>query len=84
MVYYGSILQPSNITSDEAVNILKNALKTMYAEERFLGGFCYTEGPYEYRDMNFGDYIRFNGVEKIFKNGELTYELSYCGGTVRK
>lgn len=84
MAYYGSLLPPKKFTGDEAVVILKRALSKMYDENRFLGGFFYTEGPYEYRDMNFGDYKRFNGVEKIFKNGELVYELLYFGGTVRK
>ena len=84
MVYYGYLLQPKQFTGDEAVTVLKNALSKMYSESRFLGGFYHTEGLYEYRDMNFGDYKRFSGIEKIFKNGELVYELIYCGGTVRK
>ncbi|MBI2519949.1 MAG: hypothetical protein HYV97_06020 [Bdellovibrio sp.] len=84
MVYYGYLLQPAKFTGDEAVTILKNALSKMYDEHRFLGGFYYAEGPYEYRDMNFGDHKRFNGVEKIFKSGEMVYELIYCGGMVRK
>lgn len=84
MVYYGYLLQPTKFTGDEAVSILKNALSKMYDEQRFLGGFHYSEGPYEYRDMNFGDYKRFNGIEKIFMDSELVYELIYCGGMVRK
>jgi len=84
MVYYGYLLQPAKFTGDEAVTVLKHALSKMYSKNRFLGGFCHVEGPYEYRDMNFGDYRRFNGIEKIFMNSELVYELIYCGGTVRK
>ena len=84
MVYYGYLLQPAEFTGEEAVTILKGALSKMYGENRFLGGFYYAKGPYEYRDMNFGDYKRFNGIEKIFKDGALVYELIYCGGTVRK
>ena len=85
MVYYGYLLQPKKFTGDEAVTILVKVLSKMYHEEnRFLGGFYFVEGPYEYRDMNFGDYKRFNGIEKIFKNKELVYELIYCGGTIRK
>lgn len=84
MVYYGCIVQPTKFTGDEAITILKKALTKMYEEQRFLGGFHYVDGPYKYRDMNFGDFKRFNGIEKIFKSGELVYELSYCGGLVRK
>ncbi|MBI2609095.1 MAG: hypothetical protein HYW47_05780 [Deltaproteobacteria bacterium] len=85
MVYYGYLLEPKKFTGDEAVTILKKALSKMYQEEnRFLGGFYFSDSPYEYRDMNFGDYKRFNGIEKIFKKKELVYELIYCGGTVRK
>ena len=84
MVYYGYLLQPAKFTGDEAVAVLQKALSKMYQENRFLGGLYFTEGAYEYRDMNFGDYKRFTGIEKIFKDGELVYELSYCGGLVRK
>jgi len=84
MVYYGYLLQPNKFTGNEAVVVLKNALSKMYSENRFLGGFYYSEGSYEYRDINFGDYKRFSGIEKIFKDKELVYELIYCGGTVRK
>jgi len=85
MVYYGYLLEPTQFTGDEAVTVLVKALSKMYQEEnRFLGGFYFSEGHYEYRDMNFGHYKRFNGIEKIFKNNALVYELSYCGGTVKK
>lgn len=85
MVYYGYLLEPKKFTGDEAVTVLLKALPKMYQDEhRFLGGFHFKDGSYEYRDMNLGDYKRFNGVEKIFKNGELVYELIYCGGTVKK
>ena len=85
MVYYGYILEPAKFTADEAVGVLLKALPKMYQDERrFLGGFRFVDGPYDYRDMNFGDYKRFNGIEKIYKDDELVYELIYCGGTVKK
>ncbi|HLE12714.1 MAG: hypothetical protein A2504_16875 [Bdellovibrionales bacterium RIFOXYD12_FULL_39_22] len=84
MAYYGYLLNPKIFSGDEAVTILKKALTKMYDEKRFLGGFYYTDGSFEYRDMNFGDYKRFNGIEKIYKNGELVYELVYIGGEVKK
>lgn len=85
MVYYGYLLETVKFTGAEAVTVLKKSLSKMYQEEnRFLGGFRFADGVHEYRDMNFGDYKRFNGIEKIFKNGELVYELIYCGGIVSK
>ncbi len=85
MVYYGYLLKPEKFTGDEAVAILLEALPKMYLHEhRFLGGFRYEKDLYEYRDMNFGDYKRFNGIEKIYKSGELVYELVYSGGVVVK
>src|SRR3989338_405506 len=56
MVYYGYLLEPKKFTGDEAVTVLVKALSKMYQDEnRFLGSFYFSEGPYEYRDMNFGD-----------------------------
>ncbi len=78
-------IEPKQFTGDEAVTVLVKALSKMYQEEnRFLGGFYFSEDCCEYRDMNFGDYKRFNGIEKIFKNNTLVYELIYCGGIVKK
>jgi hypothetical protein len=85
MVYYGYLLKPEKFTGDETVAVLKKALSKMYQEtHQFLGGFRYEEGVYEYRDMNFGDFKRFNGIEKVYKSGALVYELIYCGGIVKK
>lgn len=81
MVYYGYVLRPDKITGDEAGQFLQESLSKMYLQEnRFLGGFTYTRGDLEYRDMNFGDFKHFHGIEKIFHAGELVYELQYCGG----
>lgn len=84
MVYFGYLLKPNIFSGDEAVIILKKALSAMYQENKFLGGFYFKDGNIEYRDMNFGDYKRFNGTEKMFCKGELVYELNYLGGNVRK
>src|SRR3989338_3341805 len=84
MVYYGYLLDPKKFSGNQAVEVLQEALSHMYGEKRFLGGFVYKDGDFEYRDMNLGDYQRFNGVEKILRQGTLVYELIYCGGVVRK
>ena len=84
MSYYGYLLKPEVFTGKEAVEVLEAALGALYTEGRFLGGYKHSKDAYEYRDMNFGDFKRFNGIEKIWKDGELVYELLYFGGTVRK
>jgi len=84
MSYYGYLLKPDDFTGNDAVKILEKALGQMYEENRFLGGFYFNEENYEYRDMNYGDWKRFHGIEKVYKNNQLVYELMYFGGTVRK
>ncbi len=84
MVYYGYLLKPDIFTADKAVEVLVKALSDMYLKEnRFLGGYKFVLDDCEYRDMNFGDYKRFQGIEKIYYKDELVYELTYCGGTVK-
>ena len=84
MAYYCYILKPEIFTPQEAVNVLQASLTEMYKEKRFLGGYIYKNDTYEYRDMNLGDFARFNGIEKIYKNSECVYELLYFGGKVFK
>ena len=84
MAYYGYLLQPKIFSGQDAVKVLEKALGKLYQENRFLGGFFHAEDNLEYRDMNFGDYQRFHGVEKIIMSGKLVYELLYFGGEVRK
>ncbi|MCK5021657.1 MAG: hypothetical protein KAR54_00205 [Candidatus Pacebacteria bacterium] len=84
MAYYGYLLEPDMFSGDEAVDILKDALGEMYKQGRFLGGDVFKKGKFEYRDMNFGGYKKFNGVEKIYMDGKLVYELIYFGGLVKK
>lgn len=84
MVYYGYLVDEKLLSGTRAAELLTVALSKMYEEGRFLGGFSFVDGEYEYRDMNFGDYKRFNGMEKIYVGGKLAYELAYTGGVVRK
>lgn len=85
MSYFGYLLKPDRFSAQDAVRVLKQALPTMYlVEKRFLGGFVQRFGDFEYRDVNYGDWQRFHGLEKIFADGELVYELMYFGGCVRE
>ena len=83
-VYYGVILKPELITAAQVIGVLRASLAALYSEDRFLGGFLFQQGEFEYRDMNFGDFRKFNGIEKVWRNGELVYELTYFGGMVRQ
>ena len=84
MSYYGYLLQPELVTGSEIGQVLKAALGAMYREGRFLGGFRYLAGEFEYVDTNVGPYQRFSGKEEIRRKGALVYELLYFGGQVRE
>jgi len=83
MNYYGVVLKPEEITAAEAGKMIKASLSRMYAEDRFLGGWSYTEGDLLYHDSSEGDLSHFIGYEWIEKNGEKVYELFYHGGLIK-
>ncbi len=83
MNYFGRILKPSRITSAKAGEIIKVSLTEMYARQRFLGGFEYTEGEYTYTDTSEGDFLFFTGREWISRTGEIVYDLVYHGGLIK-
>lgn len=83
MNYYGYILDPSLITSQEAGRMIIGSLTKMYGEGRFLGGFDHSENHLRYVDHNEGDFKHFHGKEKIFHNDVQVYELIYHGGLVK-
>jgi hypothetical protein len=85
MSYFGYLLKPEQFSAKDAIRLLEVALPKMYlVEKRFLGGFTMKIDEIIYRDTNHGDWKRFNGIEKIYSKGELVYELTYFGGTVRE
>jgi hypothetical protein len=85
MVYYGYLLKPQVFNGKQVIAVLKDALSAMYKEGRFLGEFNYRASDgIEYRDINSGNFQRFNGTEKIFLEDESVYELVYCGGVVKE
>ena len=83
MNYYGYILQPDLITAELAGQVIKASLSHMYTENRFLGGFTFTEGEYTYIDKSEGDPSHFTGKEVILRDGTVAYELVYHGGLVK-
>lgn len=83
MNYYGYILEPDLITPAQAGQMIKASLSRMYTENRFLGGFQYSEGDFTYIDTSHGDFSRFTGREWIQRNGKKAYELVYHGGLIK-
>lgn len=83
MNYYGTILRPELISGAEAGQMIKASLSRMYRENRFLGGFRYSEGNLTYVDTSEGDITHFHGKEWIERDGVLAYELVYHGGLVK-
>ena len=82
MNYFGRIIHPEHFTSAQAGAIIQQSLSKMYQAGRFLGGFKYTVGEYNYTDTNDGDPLFFTGKEWIDREGEVVYELVYHGGLV--
>ena len=83
MNYYGRLLAPDRITAEETGQMIKKSLSRLYQENRFLGGYEYTEGSDTYHDTNQGDVESFSGKEWIERDGVRVYELVYHGGMIR-
>jgi hypothetical protein len=84
MNYFGRIIHPEMFTSAEAGAIIKQSLSNMYQSGRFLGGFKYTVGKFNYTDTNDGDPKFFTGKEWIDTEGKIVYELVYHGGLMNE
>lgn len=83
MNYYGCILVPERITAQETGEILKKSLSLLYKENRFLGGWEYSDGRDKYQDANNGDLTSFIGKEWIERERIKVYELIYHGGLIK-
>ena len=83
MNYFGYILRPELITPSQAGQMIKASLSRMYAENRFLGGYRYSEGVFTYFDSSDGELERFTGREWIERDGLKVYELVYHGGLIK-
>ena len=84
MNYYGRILELSQITAEEAGQIIQESLSRMYDEGRFLGGFEHSTGNGDYVDRSEGDVTSFTGREWIIRENVKVYELVYHGGLVKE
>jgi hypothetical protein len=61
-------------------SVLQAALRNPTPHCPFRGPDSYRETPYRYLNTHSGDLYSFEGRERIEKNGEVPYKLSYCGG----
>jgi hypothetical protein len=84
MNYYGRILRPERISGEETGRMIKKSLTRLYQEERFLGGFIFTDGEDTYHDTNEGGVNSFSGREWIEREGVRVYELVYHGGMIKE
>ena len=83
MNYFGYIIRPELITPSQAGQMIKASLSRMYTENRFLGGFQYSEGDLTYIDTSQGEFTRFTGREWITRGDIPAYELVYHGGLIK-
>jgi len=84
MNYYGRILRDDLLTAAQAGQMIKASLSRMYKQDRFLGGFEYSENDLIYIDSNQGNTDSFQGREFIRRAEEVAYELQYHGGLIRE
>lgn len=83
MNYYGVTLGEG--LSEEAMDkALRPALMRVGEDDTLpvRGPKSFVNGIYEYSFKVEGDLERFNGVEEIFKDGELIYQLRCTGGMI--
>ena len=77
MNYSGRVLE------DILGNFLKESLLRVSEKAPFRGPEIYRNGKYTYVNAIDGEFEWFQGVEKIFYEHELIYELFYHGGLVK-
>jgi hypothetical protein len=83
MNYYGRILEPTLINSNEAGKVIKESLSERYKLKRFLGGFEHSTSLGTYTDTNEGTVTSFTGREWITRATTKVYELVYHGGLIK-
>ena len=85
MNYYGYAVV-SSLSEEVMDNALRPALMQVGADKSVLplrGPSKYVNGDYLYTFENSGTMECFVGVERIYKNDRLVYELHCAGGTLR-
>ena len=83
MNYIGKVLMPKKISGEQVTEVIRTSLSQMYQQGRFLDGFTYTVGEFEYHDISKGGVSSFYGRQWITLNEEIVYELLYHGGLIK-
>jgi len=71
------------LSSGQLGDFLMDALARVSVEMPYRGPKFYRDGKYTYVNSVAGEFDWFNGVEKIYYEEELIYELVYHGGVIR-
>lgn len=85
MVYAGGVIYPE-ITNQQVGQIyqfLREALLRGDEEYLYRGPSSYLDGDFRYCNQQYGDLSRFRGIESIYENDMLVYELHYHGGSIK-
>lgn len=69
--------------NDKLANFLKEALLQVTKKAPYRGPDIYRDGKYVYVNLVSGEFNWFQGIEKIYYEDELIYELVYHGGAVK-
>lgn len=80
MNYYGRMLVP--LIPDGFSDFLKSALRAVPTEHPYRGPERYENAGYEYRCSWKGTIEYFTGIEQIYHNRQLIYELDFHGGKI--
>ncbi len=84
MNYYGWISDREAICAEVAGLVIMTALRDLYDQGRFLGGFDTEALGWSYADESRGDVTHFEGRERISRPGKPeVYSLVYHGGLIR-
>ena len=85
MNYYGNTINP-NFSEQAMDNALRPALMQVGTDNSVLplrGPSKFTNREFSYTFEIFGTMENFTGLEKIYKNNELIYELKCSGGIIK-
>lgn len=83
MNYYGRIVSPNNISSEEIYGFLRKALMRVKKFAPFRGLPLFVENNFKYANKWEGDITKFKGEENIFSDlKNKVYTLGYQGGLI--
>lgn len=83
VMYGGGMTEGNNELSDETFNFLKKALSNPETNfQSFRGPLNLKDADWEYKYVQEGNTLEFNGYEEIFYKGKLVFFHKVIGGVV--